>query len=118
MLRGKRVGYRVICTNALSLIAISFFSPPLSYRFYPIGQAPSIAFDQIPSVVLGASNSIRKLLAVHSYYSFYWGSSDNLDSSPIYAAVYNEWLILWASSRPFELDHIASHLDTHTSINT
>jgi hypothetical protein len=70
-------------------------------EFYPMGQAQNISMQEIPGILLRASSSIRAPLRVQSHFSFYWGTAESLDMSPISAAIYNQWLLLWAAARPF-----------------
>ena len=56
---------------------------------------------ELPALQLAAAREARKPLNVQSFYSFYWGTAESLDMSPMGAAIYNQWLQIWAAARPF-----------------
>lgn len=70
-------------------------------EFYPMGQNVNITMQELPGIQVRAAAAVRKPLVVQSRYSFYWGTAESLDMSPVGAAIYNQWLGIWASSRPF-----------------
>lgn len=70
-------------------------------EFYPLAENPAVSMEDLPGIVLRASAAARAPLRVQSHYSFYWGTAASLDMSPIGAAIYEQWLGIWAAARPF-----------------
>ena len=69
-------------------------------EFYPLAESANISITDLPSIMLRAGAAARPL-AVQSHFSFYWGSAESLDMSGVGAAIYEEWLRIWAAARPW-----------------
>ena len=57
-------------------------------EFYPMGQNANITMQELPGTQVRAAAAGRKPLVVHSRFSFYWGTAESLDMSPVGAALY------------------------------
>ena len=60
-----------------------------------------IKMEALPAICAAAAADIKRPLSVVARYSFYWGSASSLDMAPLQAAIYNEWLSIWAAARPW-----------------
>lgn len=60
-----------------------------------------IPIEALPAICAAAAADIKRPLSVVARYSFYWGTAASLDMAPLPAAIYNQWLTIWAAARPW-----------------
>ena len=87
-------------TDRLNLLPENVTKNVTWEEFYPLGLASNITMEELPGIQARAAAAVRKPLAVTSRFSFYWGTAESLDLPPVSAAIYNQWLAVWAAARP------------------